>query len=45
VYEREGQDFDPREAYPFVHKAMRDDDANDPALESHLSFAKHQESR
>ena len=38
VFEREDQVFDPREAYPFVDEAMREDDANDPALESYQSF-------
>ncbi len=44
VFEREDQEFDPREPYPFVDDAMREDDANDPTLESYQSFAKQQES-
>ena len=44
VFEREDQDFDPREAYPFIDEAMREDDANDPTLESYQSFTKQQES-
>ena len=42
VFEREEQDFDPREAYPFVDEVMREDDANDPMLESYQSFAKQE---
>ena len=38
VFEREDHDFDPREAYPFVDEVMREDDANDPTLESYQSF-------
>lgn len=34
LLEPEG-DFDPREAYPFVDVAMREDDAADPKLESY----------
>jgi len=34
LFEHEG-DFDPREAYPFVEEAMREDDAHDPTLESY----------
>jgi hypothetical protein len=34
VFEWE-RDFDPRDAYPFVDEAMREDDANDPSLESY----------
>jgi hypothetical protein len=30
-------DFDPREAYPFVDRTMAQDDANDPTLESYQS--------
>jgi hypothetical protein len=44
VFERDDQDFDPREAYPFVDEAMREDDTNDPALESYQSFTKQKES-
>jgi hypothetical protein len=29
------EDFDPREAYPFVDRVMQEDDANDPALASY----------
>jgi hypothetical protein len=28
-------DYDPREAYPFIDKVMREDDALDPTLESY----------
>ena len=28
-------DFDPREAYPMINEIMREDDANDPWLESY----------
>jgi hypothetical protein len=42
VFEREEHDFDPREAYPFVDEVMREDDANDPALESYQSYAKRE---
>jgi hypothetical protein len=42
VFEREDQDFEPREAYPFVDEVMREDDANDPALGSYQSFAKRE---
>jgi hypothetical protein len=42
IFECEEQDFDPREAYPFVDEVMRDDDANDPALESYQSFTKRE---
>lgn len=28
-------DFDPREAYPFIDRVMAEDDANDPYLESY----------
>jgi hypothetical protein len=34
------EDFDPREAYPFVEEAMREDDANDPTLESYQSYSR-----
>jgi hypothetical protein len=39
VYERlrallDGE-FDPREAYPFIDRAMAEDDANDPCLEKY----------
>lgn len=30
-----GDDFDPRESYPFVDRVMAEDDANDPSLESY----------
>jgi hypothetical protein len=42
VFEREDHDFDPREAYPFVDEAMREDDANDPTLESYQSLSKQE---
>jgi hypothetical protein len=38
AFEPDDQDFDPREAYPFVDELMREDDANDPGLESYQSF-------
>jgi hypothetical protein len=28
-------EFDPREAYPMINEVMREDDANDPWLESY----------
>ena len=31
----EEEDFDPREAYPFVDEVMREDDALDPTLDSY----------
>jgi hypothetical protein len=40
VFEREDDNFDPREAYPFVDEVMKDDDAHDPGLESYQSFSK-----
>ena len=40
VFERDDQDFDAREAYPFVDEVMREDDADDPALKSYQSFSK-----
>ena len=40
VFEPEEHDLDPREAYPFVDEAMREDDAYDPTLESYQSFPK-----
>lgn len=39
VFERE-EDFDPREAYPFIDEAMREDDANDPTLESYQTYSR-----
>jgi hypothetical protein len=30
-------DFDPREAYPFVDKVLREDDEHDPELERYQS--------
>jgi hypothetical protein len=42
VFEREDRDFDPREAYPFVERVMREDDANDPALSSYQSLTKQE---
>jgi len=35
----EENDFDPREAYPFVERVMREDDANDPTLESYQNLS------
>ena len=40
VYERlrsatDADDFDPGETYPFIDEVMREDDANDPTLESY----------
>jgi len=29
------EEFDPREAYPFVDRVMAEDDANDPSLASY----------
>jgi hypothetical protein len=40
VFEREDRDFDPREAYPFLDEVMKEDDSNDPTLESYQSFSK-----
>jgi hypothetical protein len=40
VFEHEDRDFDPREAYPFVERVMREDDASDPALSSYQSLTK-----
>jgi hypothetical protein len=40
VFERDDEDFDPSAAYPFIDEAMRDDDVNDPTLESYQSFSK-----
>jgi hypothetical protein len=34
----EENEFDPREAYPFVERVMRDDDPNDPTLESYQNL-------
>jgi hypothetical protein len=31
----EEEDFDPREAYPFIDEVMREDDALDPTLDSY----------
>ena len=31
------EEYDPREAYPFVDRVMAEDDANDPTLESYQS--------
>ena len=31
------EEYDPREAYPFVDRVMAADDANDPTLESYQS--------
>ncbi len=39
VFEPDDQDFDPREAYPFIDNAMREDDAHDPSLESYQAAA------
>jgi len=33
-------DYDPREAYPFVDKTMADADADDPTLESYQHYRK-----
>jgi len=33
-------DYDPREAYPFVDKTMADADAGDPTLESYQHYRK-----
>jgi hypothetical protein len=30
-----GEEFDPREAYPFVERVMQADDADDPSLASY----------
>jgi hypothetical protein len=35
TFSNEEKDFDPREAYPFVDEAMREDDVNDPSLGSY----------
>jgi hypothetical protein len=35
----EENDFDPREAYQFVEKVMRSDDANDPTLNSYQNLS------
>jgi hypothetical protein len=40
IFEREEDEFDPREMYPFVDEVMHVDDANDLTLESYQSFAK-----
>ena len=42
LFEREEHELDPREAYPFVDEVMREDDANDPTLESYQSYAKRE---
>jgi hypothetical protein len=34
------EEFDPRQAYPFVDRIMAEDDANDPALESYQNLQK-----
>ncbi len=36
----EEYDFDPREAYPLVERVMREDDANDPTLESYQNLSR-----
>lgn len=41
LFEHE-EDFDPREAYPFVDEAMREDDASDPTLDSYQAFPRPQ---
>jgi hypothetical protein len=33
--QEQADDFDPREAYPFVDKALREDDEHDPALDAY----------
>jgi hypothetical protein len=40
VFESDDRDFDPSEAYPFVDEVMKEDDANDPSLESYQSYSK-----
>jgi hypothetical protein len=42
ILEREEDDFDPREAYPFIDDVMREDDADDPTLESYQSYVKRE---
>ena len=34
------EEFDPREAYPFVDRVMAEDDAHDPTLESYQNLPK-----
>ncbi len=33
-------EFDPREAYPFIDRVMAEDDANDPYLQSYQEYKK-----
>jgi hypothetical protein len=42
LFEGEEHDLDPREAYPFVERVMREDDANDPTLESDQSYTQRE---
>lgn len=36
----EDNDFDPREAYPFVEKVMQSDDENDPTLDNYQNLSR-----
>ena len=42
LFEREEHEVDPRDAYPFADEVMREDDANDPTLESYQSYTKRE---
>ena len=42
ILEREEDDLDPRGAYPFIDDVMREDDANDPTLESYQSYVERE---
>lgn len=42
VFESDDREFDPTEAYPFVDEVMKEDDANDPSLESYQSYSKQE---
>jgi hypothetical protein len=44
VFEADDHDVDPIEAYPFVEEVMKNDDANDPSLESYQSYSKQERS-
>jgi hypothetical protein len=44
VFERDDRDVDPSEGYPFVEEVMKNDDGNDPSLESYQSYPKQERS-
>ncbi len=42
LFEGEEHDFNPREAYPFLEKVMREEDMDDPTIDGYQSFAKRE---